>query len=152
VIHSPSWAWNMPSGSTLVGLFHVQMYQGKFDHDLTSRPNPAIMVSKGNYPREKHYFRLVNDYDLPLYIYIFFFIYIYTYSAAFCQNIMPRKIWCVSSYFCLCSLLELLVYWVYPLFQTHSHWITTMNFQWISNKSLDTNTCKFTLNSGLHAR
>ena len=33
--------------------------------DLTSRPNPGIMVSKGNYPDSWPYFRLVNYYTLP---------------------------------------------------------------------------------------
>jgi len=27
------------------------IYLGKFHHDLTSRPNPGIMVNKGNHPQ-----------------------------------------------------------------------------------------------------
>ena len=29
----------------------VAINLGKFDHDLTSRPSPGIMVSKGNHPQ-----------------------------------------------------------------------------------------------------
>ena len=39
-------------------------------NDLTSRPSPGIMVSKGNHPQVAQQFRLVNYYNLPIYIYI----------------------------------------------------------------------------------
>ena len=37
---------------------------GKFHHDLTSRPNPGIMVNKGNHPQMAQQFRLVKYYTL----------------------------------------------------------------------------------------
>ena len=40
------------------------LYLGKFDHDLTSRPSPGIMVNKRNHPQMVHCFHLY------LYIYI----------------------------------------------------------------------------------
>ena len=30
---------------------YIYIYLGKFHHDLTSRPSPGIMVSKGNHPQ-----------------------------------------------------------------------------------------------------
>ena len=41
------------------------LYLGKFHHDLTSRPNPGIMVSIGNHPQMAELFRLVKYYNLP---------------------------------------------------------------------------------------
>ena len=38
------------------------IYLGKFHHDLTSRPNPGIMVNKGNHPQMAELFRLVKYY------------------------------------------------------------------------------------------
>ena len=37
-------------------------------NDLTVRPSPGIMVSKGNHPQMAARFRLVNYYNLPRFI------------------------------------------------------------------------------------
>ena len=40
----------LSSWKSLYNYIILYMYLGKFDHDLTTRPNPAIIVHKGNHP------------------------------------------------------------------------------------------------------
>ena len=44
---------------------YIHHYLGKFDHDLTVRPNPGIMVNKRNHPKMAEVFRWVRHYHLP---------------------------------------------------------------------------------------
>ena len=57
------------SNGLLSSSAHDVMYLGKFDHDLTFRPNPGIMDNEGNHPQMAARFRLVKCYNLPRCIY-----------------------------------------------------------------------------------
>ena len=57
------------SSGLLSSSAHDVMYLGKFDHDLSVRPNPGIMDNEGHHPQMAARFRLMKWYNLPRCIY-----------------------------------------------------------------------------------
>jgi hypothetical protein len=54
-------AWRVP----LIGAYYIDCFWAFFYQDLTVRPKPEIVASKGNHPKMAELFRLVNFYNLP---------------------------------------------------------------------------------------